>query len=165
MPRRRILLGQIAGAHGIRGDVLITTYTGAPADITTYGPLTDEAGQRTFVVAVRRATPKGVIAHIEGVEDRTAAEALKGARLYVDRGQLPATIADEFYHADLIGLAAVAPDGSTVGTVTAVRNYGAGDLIEITYAESRRTEMIPFNATFVREVDADAKRIVIELPE
>src|SRR5262245_1592560 len=107
---RRILLGRIAGAHGVRGEVLIKAFTERPEDIAAYGPLDDGTG-RTFRIETARASPKGVVARIAGIADRTAAEALKGAALYVDRDHLPAPAEGEFYHADLIGLTAVDAEG------------------------------------------------------
>jgi 16S rRNA processing protein RimM len=164
MTSRRILLGHIAGAHGIRGDVLIETYTGAPEDIARYGALSNEPGDRSFIITVRRVTVKGVLASIEGVRSRTEAEALKGTRLYVDRERLPATGKNEFYRSDLIGLAAVSPEGRTIGEVIAVENYGAGDLIEIRLSGSRKTELIPFTDAFVPAVDLAAGRMVVVMP-
>jgi 16S rRNA processing protein RimM len=164
MSRTKILLGQIAGAHGIKGDVLIKTYTGAPDDIGAYGPLSDDSGNRRFVIKVRRSTQNGVVAGIAGVTDRTAAEALKGVHLYVDRERLPPPADGEFYYADLVGLAAIDPDGGPVGTIVAVRNYGAGDLLEIALPESRETELVPFSETFVPEVRTDEGRVVVRRP-
>src|SRR5690242_3978196 len=128
---RRILLGRIAGAHGVRGEVLIHAFTDPPENVAAYGPLVDEAGARTFRIDRARAAGKGVVARLRGVTDRTAAEALKGTSLYVDRAQLPAAGEGEFYHADLIGLTAVDRDGKQVGKIVAVVNYGAGDLVEV----------------------------------
>jgi 16S rRNA processing protein RimM len=158
----RILLGRIAGAHGIRGEVLIKTFTGRPEDIAAYGSL-DDGGGRSFTVQVVRVTPKGVIARIAGVGDRTAAEALKGGSLYVERDRLPAPAEGEFYHTDLIGLAAVDPDGRPLGEVVAVHNHGAGDLLELRLAETGKTELVAFTDTFVPEVDLAARRIVVRL--
>jgi 16S rRNA processing protein RimM len=160
----RLLLGRIAGAHGIRGEVLIHAYTSAPKDIGAYGPLIDAGAKRCFEIAIVRTTPKGVVARIGGVADRTAAEALKGVELYVSRDRLPAAGEDEFYHADLIGLAAVDPAGKTIGEIVAVQNYGAGDLIEIRLAGSAKTELIPFTETAVPQIDIAAKRAVVVMP-
>jgi 16S rRNA processing protein RimM len=160
----RVLLGRIAGAHGIRGEVLIKTFTAAPEDIGAYGPLSDAAGARSFIVAAARPTPKGVVARLAGIADRTAAEALKGTELYVDRDRLPAAAEGEFYHADLVGLDAVDPAGRPLGTVIAVHNYGAGDLLEVRLAGSGRTELVPFTDDAVPEVDIAARRAVIALP-
>jgi 16S rRNA processing protein RimM len=160
----RVLLGRIAGAHGIKGDVAIRSFTADPAAIASYGPLSDAAGARSFGLRVVRVTDKAVIVRIEGVVDRTAAEALKGVELYVDRARLPAAGEREFYHADLIGLAAVDADGRAIGEVVAVQNFGAGDLIEIRMAGLRETEFIPFNDAFVPSVDVAGGRIVVAMP-
>jgi 16S rRNA processing protein RimM len=160
----RALLGQIVGAHGVRGHVLVKSYTGAPEDLAAYGPLTDEPGARAFAITVVRVTAKGVVARVEGVTDRTAAEALKGVRLYVERDQLPDTGPGEFYHADLIGLTALSPDGKAIGRVVALHNYGAGDLLEIRPENSRETELVPFTTAFVPEVDIANGRVVIAMP-
>jgi 16S rRNA processing protein RimM len=159
---KRILLGRIAGAHGIRGEVLIKTSTARPEDIAAYGPLDDGAG-RTLAIEAARVTSKGVVARIAGIGDRSGAEALKGVSLHVDRERLPTPAEGEFYHADLIGLAAVDPDGRPVGEVVAVHNHGAGDLLEVRLAESGRTELVAFTDAFVPEVDLAARRVVVRL--
>ena len=161
---RRILLGRIAGAHGIRGEVVIHAHTQAPENIGAYGPLSDADGRRMFTVVSARVTQKGVVARREGVIDRNAAEALKGVELYIDRERLPVTDADEFYHADLIGLAAVDPSGEALGTIVAVHNFGAGDLLEIRLAATGKTEFIPFTDQVVPEVDIAAGRAVVVMP-
>jgi len=161
----RVLLGRIVAAHGVRGEVLVRSYADVPEDVGAYGPLIAPALGRTFDLRVLRATAKGVIARVAGIADRNAAEALAGTDLYVERAQLPAAGDGEFYHADLIGLAAVAPDGSDIGRVVAVHNFGAGDLIEVALAASRRTEHIPFSDNFVPEVDLAGGRIVVILQE
>jgi 16S rRNA processing protein RimM len=160
----RILLGRIAGAHGIRGEVLIHTYTEAPENIGAYGALSDASGERQFKIKVVRVTPKGVIARVAGVADRNAAEALKGVELFVDRARLPAAADGEFYYADLVGLTAVNAEGGTVGKVVAVHNFGAGDLLEIRLTGSSKTELVPFRDAFVPEVDLAARRVVVVLP-
>jgi 16S rRNA processing protein RimM len=161
---RRILLGRIAGAHGIRGDVLIHAYTEAPENIGAYGPLSDADGTRTFTVASARVTQKGVVARLHGINDRNSAETLKGVELYVDRERLPATGEDEFYQADLVGLSAVDPSGEALGTIVAVHNFGAGDLLEIRLAGTGKTELIPFTDDTVPEVDVAAGRAVVVMP-
>lgn len=161
----RILLGRIVAAHGVRGEVLVRSYADVPEDIGAYGSLAAPSTGRSLQLRVLRVTPKGVVARIAGISDRNAAEALAGTDLYVDRTQLPAAGEGEFYHADLIGLAAMAPDGTEVGRVVAVHNFGAGDLIEVALAASRRTEHIPFSDSFVPEVDVVGGRIVVILPE
>ena len=160
----RLLLGRIVGAHGIRGEVLIHAYTSAPKDIGAYGPLTDAGAKRSFEIAIVRTTPRGVVARIAGIADRNAAEALKGVELYVGRDRLPAAEEGEFYHADLIGLAAVDPVGKAIGEIVAVQNYGAGDLLEIRLAGSAKTELIPFTETAVPQIDIAARRAVVIMP-
>jgi 16S rRNA processing protein RimM len=158
-----VLLGHIAGAHGVRGEVLIKSYAATPEDIAAYGPLTDETGSRAVSIKVLRVTAKGVIARVDGVVDRTAAEALKGMRLYVERNKLPETGTDEFYHTDLIGLMAVSLEGKAIGEVVSLRNYGAGDLLEVRLAGSRETELVPFTTAFVSDVDIAGGRVVIAM--
>jgi 16S rRNA processing protein RimM len=160
----RILLGRIAGAHGIRGEVLIKTFTAEPEGIAAYGALSDADGQRTFNIERARATPKGVVARVAGINDRDAAEALKGIELYVEHGRLPPPGDGEFYHADLIGLSAVDPSGTPVGEIIAVHNHGAGDLIEVRLAGSSRTELIPFTEATVPRIDMTARQAVMVMP-
>ena len=160
----RILLGRIAGAHGIRGDVLVHTYTEAPENIGAYGALSDASGTRQFKLRIVRVTPKGVIARVAGIDDRNAAETLKGVELYVNRDRLPAAAEGEFYHADLIGLAAVAPEGMQIGEIVAVQNFGAGDLLEIRLAASGKIELVPFTEAVVPEIDIAAGRAVVAMP-
>jgi len=161
---RRVLLGRIAGPHGIRGNVLIETYTGEPKDIAAYGPLQTEDAGRQLHISVVRVTPKGVIGRVEGVGDRTSAETLKGLKLYVDRDQLPPAKEGEFYQSDLIGLKAEDHNGQRIGTVLAVQNYGAGDLLEIRLEAKRKTELVPFTDAFVPLVDIAGGRVVIAMP-
>ena len=162
--KNRILLGRIAGAHGIRGEVLIHAHTAVPEDIGAYGWLLDKSGTRKFDIKSARVTSKGVVARLEGIADRNAAEGLKGVELYVDRDKLPAAAEGEFYHADLVGLAAVDPQGKRLGEIVAVQNYGAGDLLEIRLAGAGRTELIPFTEVTVPEVDIAAGRVVVAMP-
>ena len=161
---KRILLGRIAGAHGIRGEVLIRAFTERPEDIGAYGPL-DDGGARTFTVEAVRATGKGVVARLAGVRDRTAAEALKGTPLYVDRARLPAPGEGEFYHADLIGMSAVDAEGRPVGEVVGVHNHGAGDILEVRLAASGKTELVAFTDAFVPEVDLAGRRVVVRIDQ
>lgn len=159
-----ILLGHISTAHGIRGEVVIKSYTAEPKDIATYGPLSDQTGTRTFEITSARVATKGVIARLKGVDDRNAAEALRGTELYVERDRLPEPDEDEVYHADLIGLEAVTADGTVVGEVVALQNFGAGDLVEIRLAGQSRTEFVPFDAHFVTDIDLDQGRVTVVMP-
>lgn len=160
----RVLVGVVAGAHGVRGQVRIHSFTAAPADVAAYGPLFDETTTRRLQLTVTGATKDGVIARIRGVADRDAASALRGLRLYVPRSALPPTAADEFYHADLIGLAVELADGTGIGRVVAVQNYGAGDVLEIAPSEDGRTFDLPFTRLTVPVVDLAGRRLVVEPP-
>jgi 16S rRNA processing protein RimM len=162
---RRVLLGSFANAHGIRGEVQVRTFTGAPEAIASYGPLSDKSGTRIFKLKVVRVTDKGIIARVEGVADRNAAEALKGIELYVERAKLPAASEGEYYHADLIGLRAVSPDGEEIGKIIAVANFGAGDLLEIQIMGGTATEFVPFSDACVPSVDVAAGVAVVAMPE
>jgi 16S rRNA processing protein RimM len=163
-PSSRVLLGRIAGAHGIRGEVLIKSFAAVPENINTYGPLSTEDGSRAFEIASARSTAKGVVARLVGIYDRNAAEALRGTDLYVARDRLPPATDDEYYHADLIGMTAVTPDDAALGEIVAVHNFGAGDLIEIRLAGKAKTELFPFTDAVVPEVDVAARRVTIVPP-
>lgn len=161
---RDILLGHIVGAHGIRGEVVIRSYTEVPEDIAEYGPLHDPDSNRTFEITIVRPSSKGLIARIDGIGDRTAAEGLKGAKLCVDRSRLPEPGADEIYHADLIGLRADDPAGQPFGEIIAVHNFGAGDILEVRLDGVKKTELIPYTEAFVPEIDLESRRAVVVLP-
>jgi 16S rRNA processing protein RimM len=158
-----VLLGEIGAAQGLAGEVRLRSYTEVPADIASYGALEDEAG-RAIELQSLRVTPKALIARIKGVTTREAAEALCRTKLYVPRARLPRREDEEWYHADLIGLAAVAVDGEPIGTVVAVHNFGAGDLIEVEPVGGGATLLVPFTEETVPEVDLAAGRLVLVPP-
>ena len=162
---RRIVVGRIGAAHGIKGEVRVKSFTAAPLDLAAYGPLTAADGRRFTIRAARPAgaSPDMLVVRFSGIDDRNAAETLNGIALTVPRERLPEPEADEFYHADLIGLNAVTPDGAPLGTVIGVPNYGAGDLLEI--APSRGpTLLVPFTRAAVPEIDLVTKRVVVDPP-
>lgn len=161
---RRILLGQITGVHGIRGDLIVRSYTADPADVAAYGPLTDKDGAKPLSISVMRVSDKGVVARAKGISDRNGAEALKGRELYVLRSKLPEADKAEYYHADLIGLDAITADGRPFGRVTAVQNFGAGDLLEIKTQDGRDSEFIPFTNACVPEVDLGKRTLTVVPP-
>jgi 16S rRNA processing protein RimM len=161
---RRILLGRIVGAHGLRGEVLIHSYAAIPESIAAYGPLVDRTCSKTFTITRAKPTPKGVLARLVGIKDRKAAEGLQGLELYVPRDRLPPPAEGEFYHADLIGLHAVDAEGKAVGRIVAVHNFGAGDLIEVALAGSGKTELIAFTDATVPSLDLAAGRAIVILP-
>jgi 16S rRNA processing protein RimM len=160
----RICVGVITGAQGVRGAVRIKSFTAAPADVAAYGPVADETGQRSFALRAIGQAKGVVIATIAGIADRDAAERLKGVRLYVARAKLPAPGEEEYYHADLIGLAAVLKDGTLLGQVRAVHEYGAGDSLEVA-RESGGTVVVPFTRAVVPEIDLAAGKLVVDPPE
>ena len=166
----RVLVGVIVGAHGIRGDVKVKSFTGDPEGVAAYGPVQTESGQRTFTLRVKGMAKGTVTCAIKGVTDRNAAEALKGTRLYLPRASLPpqALAEDEFYHADLVGLTAEMADGSgVVGTVAAVYDFGAGDILElapVTGGLIAKPVLVPFTRAVVPVVDVAAGRVVIDPP-
>ncbi|MHA1153818.1 MAG: ribosome maturation factor RimM [Alphaproteobacteria bacterium] len=161
----RVCLGAIAGAHGVRGLVKIKSFTQDPANLTAYGPLGDESGRRRFDIAVTGQAKGLLVARIAGVEDRDAAQALRGVRLTIARAALPEPEeAEEFYQADLIGLAAEDPQGRPLGRVATVENYGAGDFLEIARVEGAPL-LVPFTKVVVPLVDLEGGRVVVALPE
>lgn len=160
----RVCVGVVVGAHGVRGALRIKPFTEQPDGIAAYGPVEDEAGARRLRLKVL-GTAKGIVtATAQGVADRDAAEALTGTRLYVPRDRLPPPEPDEFYHSDLVGLAAQREDGTPFGTVRAVFDFGAGDVIELALADGR-VEMLPFTKAVVPVVDLAAGRLVVSPPE
>ena len=161
--RARVCLGVIVAAHGVRGQVRIKTFTADPGSVVAYGPVSDQSGSARFELTVTGRTKVGVIAQVGGVEDRAAAEALKGTRLYVDRSALPEPAADEFYHGDLIGLEVELDDGALLGRVKAVHDFGAGDLLEVSIPK-RPTVMVPFNKHVVLKVDLAGGRLAVKPP-
>jgi 16S rRNA processing protein RimM len=157
----RVCLGQIGAPHGVRGEVRLRSFTSDPQAITEYGPLETEDG-RVLHIETMRAAKDHFVATLTGIRDRGAAERLVNARLYVPRERLPdIDAADEFYHADLIGLAAVDLAGQKLGAIVAVHNFGAGDLLEVKFDADGKTELIAFNEVNVPAVDLSAGRIVI----
>jgi 16S rRNA processing protein RimM len=161
----RLLLGEIGAAHGLRGELRLRSFTQNPADIGRYGPLQDEAGKRQFEIEALRDGPKALIAKFKGVDDRNAAEALAGVKLYAARASLPSAEADEFYYADLIGLEAIGPEGDPLGTVVALHNFCAGDIVELAPADGGPTLLIPFTAATVPEVNIADGYLVLVPPE
>jgi 16S rRNA processing protein RimM len=161
----RICLGQIGAAHGVRGEVRLRSFTSDPAAIADYGPLETEDG-RVFEIETMRPAKDHFVARLSGIRDRNAASALANTKLYVPRERLPQTEEpDEFYHADLVGLAVVDRAGKSLGTVIAIHNFGAGDLIEVRTETGGNTELVPFDTTHVPAVDIASGKIVVDPPQ
>lgn len=165
-PSDRVLVARIGAAHGIRGEVRVKAFTADPADIATYGPLEAADGRRFEVAGLRPAagtSPDMLVVRLKGVTDRNAAETLNGLELSIPRDRLPPAEEDEYYHADLIGLAAVTTGGEALGTVIGVHNYGAGDLLEIAPRRGE-TLLVPFTRTIVPVVDIAAGTVTVDPP-
>lgn len=159
-----VLLGRFGAPHGVRGEIRLQSFTSDPLAIAAYDGLTDKSGTRHF--RLRAVRPQGkdmLVAQVEGVDDRAGAEALSRVELYVARDKLPAPEEDEFYIADLIGLRAETADGVEIGTIVAVRNFGAGDILEIAPAGTE-TVFYPFTRAVVPVVDIAQGRVVIAPP-
>lgn len=160
-----VCVGVITGAKGVKGRVRIKSFTEDPAKVAAYGPVSDEAGGRRMQLKVEQVSKATVTARIAGIDDRTAAEALKGCRLYVDRDRLPPPDEDEFYYCDLIGLCAELADGEKLGPVCAVHNFGAGDVLEIDRIGHKGTVMVPFTREIVPVIDFEARVVRITPPK
>jgi 16S rRNA processing protein RimM len=160
----QICVARIGAAHGVRGAVKLWTFTEDPVALKHYGPLSTKDGMRQFEVTHVREAKDHLVATLKGIATREDAERLNGIELYIARDKLPETGEDEYYHADLIGLAAVNAANEAIGRVIAIHNFGAGDIIEIAPA-SGPTLLLPFTNAVVPTVDLANRRVVIELPE
>src|ERR1700704_6540006 len=160
----QICVARIGAAHGVRGAVKLWTFTEDPMAVKHYGPLVTKDGARRFEVTQAREAKGHLVATLKGIATREDAERLNGLELYIARDRLPATDDGEYYHADLIGLAAVNAANEPVGRVIAIHNFGAGNIIEIAPA-SGPTMLLPFTNAVVPTVDVAAGRVVIELPD
>jgi 16S rRNA processing protein RimM len=159
----RICVARIGAAHGVRGAVKLWTFTEDPLAVKRYGPLATKDGTRQFEVTSARKAKGHLVATLKGVTTREEAERLNGIELFVARDKLPATDDDEYYHADLIGLAAVTTTGEPLGRVIAIHDFGAGDIIEIAPPRGA-TMLLPFSNAVVPTVDLAGGRVVIEMP-
>ncbi len=163
-PGDRVLAGIITAAHGIKGEVKLRSFTAEPEAIGSYGALVTSRGERFEIEKLKRQKD-GFIAVLKGVRDRNRAEALKGVELFLERGQLPQLEDDEVYAHDLIGLAAINVAGEKFGTVVAMPNFGAGDLIEIRRDGMTETVLVPFTRDYVPKIDLAKGELTLDLPE
>jgi len=153
---KRIALAAVAGAHGVKGELRLKLFTDSIESLKRYATVF-VGGNEARLESVR-AGSAGAVARIEGVDDRSAAEALRGSLIEVDRSALPPLDEGEYYHADLIGLTCVDNEGSALGQVVAVENYGAGDLLEVEKADGKRS-LIPFKPGIA---DIEGERIILD---
>ena len=161
----RVCVGAIAGAFGVNGEVRLKSFCADPFALGDYGALSDEAGERSFTVQIDRAGKAELIGRLSGVRSKEDADALKGTRLYANRDQLPSLPDDEYYYSDLVGLSVVDTGGGVLGTVKAVVNHGATDILEVQVPGSSDTALLPFTLQAVPTVDIAAGRIVADPPE
>jgi 16S rRNA processing protein RimM len=162
---RRVVLAVVTGAHGTRGEVKLKSFTAEPGAIAEYGPLERSDGGKPLEIVALRPAKQGLIARFAGISERNAAERLKGVELSVARHRLPEPAAEEYYHADLVGLAAERPDGTVLGEVIAVHNFGAGDILEVRLPDGVQTVLVPFTRETVPEIDISNRRLVVDPPE
>ena len=161
----KLLVGRIGAAHGIKGEVRVQSFTEDPLALVSYGPLSTNRPGLTIRILAARTTTNVLVARIEGVTDRNAAEKLNGVELYIDRALLPEPEdEDDFYHADLLGLRAQLADGTSLGTVSAIPNFGAGDLIEVRDERTGDTYLYPFTKAVVPDIRIDDGYLVIDPP-
>lgn len=161
----RICVAQIGGAHGIRGEVKLKSFTADPMAVKDYGVLTSEDGSAYFTIEALRPAKGHLVARFRGVDDRNAAERLANIKLFIPRERLPPPAPDEFYHADLVGLAAVTGDGNELGTVVAIHDFGAGVILELQPPAGGTTTLLPFTEAFVPTIDIAGGRIVVAPPD
>ena len=163
-PRDQVLVGVIVGAHGIKGEVKLKSFTSEPASIDRYGPLQSSLGQQ-FEITKLKAAKDDFIASLKGVADRNEAEALKGTELFVSREKLPKLKTNETYAHDLMGLDVMLENGSKMGRLVGMPNYGAGDLLEVAIDGNSETVLIPFTNAFVPQDDFSNGKIIVNLPD
>lgn len=166
MSDTRVIVGSIAGAFGVRGEVRLKSFCADPAAIADYTPLYTDRGDRSFAtIVVTGQTKNALTARIDGIVSKEDADALKGTNLFAERECLPSLPDDEFYHADLIGLTVVDTGGAELGTVRAVQNHGATDLLEIHSPGARASVLLPFTRAAVPTVDLTSGRIIADPPD
>ncbi|MBI1417584.1 MAG: 16S rRNA processing protein RimM [Limimaricola sp.] len=160
----RIVVGSLAGAFGVLGEVRLKSFCADPEAIADYVPLSTEDGRIFRQIVLTGQTAGSLVARIDGILTKEDADALKGLALYADRARLPALPDDEYYHADLIGLEVVDTGGASLGRVKAVLNHGAGDILEVLPPGASDTVLLPFTDAAVPTVDLAAGRIVADPP-
>lgn len=161
----RICVGAIAGSFGVKGEVRLKSFCAIPEALAQYGPLYSEDGKRQFIVKLTRPVAGGLGARVSGVTTKEEADALRGVSLYTDREKLPSLPDDEFYYADLVGLEVRDTGGALIGTLRAVHNHGAGDLLEVLGPGMKEALLLPFTRAMVPTVDLAARIIIVDIPE
>ena len=161
----KIPVARIGAAHGVRGEVKLWPFTEDPLAVANYGRLETADGTRQFEIESLRPAKDFLVARLKGIDDRNTAEMLRNIDLFVPRERLPEIEEeDTYYHSDLVGLAAVTPEGAEIGKVIAIHNFGAGDLVEIAPTGGGQTLMLSFTEAVVPEVDLQARRMLVVPP-
>jgi 16S rRNA processing protein RimM len=162
---KRILIGEIATAHGIKGFVKVRCFADDPGLLES-GPLfLGESGDKTLTLSLKHSTDKAFVAEVKGIDDRNDAEKLRGTKLYIDRDSLPEAGDNEYYYEDLKGMNVIDKEGAPMGVVINVTNFGAGDLLDIQKPGSAETFYLPFNGETIIDVAMNSKTITATLPE
>lgn len=161
----RVCVAAIAGSFGVKGEVRLKSFCAEPAAIADYAPLSTEDGGQSFDVTLTRTVKGGFAARLTGVATKEQADQMRGTRLYAPRDRLPPLDDDEYYYSDLIGLGVLDTGGAEIGTVKAVLNHGAGDLLELSLKGSTQTALLPFTKAVVPTVDLIRGRLIVDPPE
>ncbi len=159
----RLLIGVIASAHGVRGEVRVKSFTADPDNLSGYGPFTDASGVDVYHINVTGHSRGLLLGRVNDVRDRNSAEALVGTELYIKRDILPPAEDDEFYYADLVGLNVLLESGEVYGRVMSVEEYGAGDVLEIIGLDGQ-TSLLPFTREIFPVVEMNAGCLVMVPP-
>jgi len=165
MSESHICVGVISGSYGVHGELRIKSFCAVPEDIEKYSPLTDEAGEREYMLAILRPITNGFSARLPEISNKEDADTLRGTKLFARREQMPSLPDDEFYHADLIGLEVYDTGGVLLGRVKTVQNHGADDLLELQLAGTSTTTFLPFTKASIPTVDLVTGRIVADPPD
>lgn len=165
MSNKRVLVAQIATAHGIKGLVKLRSFVDDENLLQGRALYTDETGEQTLKLRLKNAIKSDWVAEVEGIPDRNAAEELRGTQLYINRDQLPEADDGEYYIEDLIGLKVVDGQGTEIGEIIAVDNFGASDLLDIKPAKGGSSFYLPYTDETVLEIDIEDGKVTIEIPE
>lgn len=160
----RVIVGAIGGAFGVQGEIRLKSFCADPAAIADYTPLYTENGHAFAQVVLTGQMKNGFTARLDGVTTKEEADALRNTSLYADRSAMPSLPDDEYYYADLIGLAVLDTGGAPLGTVRNVMDHGAGDLLEIAVPGQSDTILLPFTREIVPTVDLATGRIIADPP-
>ncbi len=163
-PEGKVCIAQIGAAHGVRGEVRVKLFAEGPDALFDYGPLETEDGTRQFEFLSARESKTVFVCRIKGLNNRDDVEALTGVRLYVDRAQLPELEEEEFYHSDLIGLDARLEDGTSIGSIVAIHDFGAGDMLDV-MPKRGKGYYIPFTRAVVPEVKVSEGYVLVIPPD